>query len=249
MQVNKFSSVTNFLGSSKKQEKNNEENEYTQVNSCASKNASRAIRNLAMGLMLLGAAASCTNDKQNRDNCEPLCSAEYHSTKLPIEIEDSIKSQASNIGIPIYGCGDNILSVRTVNRYDNIAYETTTDADEIGDNKFDMITKIIDRNDNSVIGYAGINFEDLKGKGIKVNRFFSKDKENWSDAGYEIRSNGSRGNSKGVNFVEVYDKNGNLIGKYNETKSNRKGQFYSQYYSQQDDEIIEYPFASEINLK
>jgi len=112
-----------------------------------------------------------------------------------------------------------------------------------------MITKVIDRNDDSVIGYVGTNFKDLKGKGIMVTKYFSKDKENWTDAGYEIRSNGSKGNAKGVNFVEVYDKDNNLIAKYNETKGNNTGGFNRQYYSKQSDEILEFPFESEINIK
>lgn len=146
--------------------------------------------------------------------------------EYPIHLGDSLLAQGLNIGIPLDGPkpnGDDVIFVgsKAYNRYDAKLYETKVDS--IGTNKrqLSLVTKVIDLYDseNPRVTWMKTNITDVPGKGIKLERFVSNDpiepgdhdQWKWNYAGYEIRSNGGRGNKPGVNTV--YDNAGNLVWK------------------------------------
>lgn len=145
--INSLSLQQNFEGQPKRKEvKNNAE--YPQMNAPASKKASKAMRDMMMGLMLLGAAASTqscvkaeawaeadANAKAtawgwviNNNGCD--CKPDTIFKTTPIRevnfaINDSIIHQFLNVGSeidgPLPGDGKNVILVSGTfrNRYDN----------------------------------------------------------------------------------------------------------------------------------
>lgn len=132
MNVKAVSSVNfvNFTGKSFKEKSENFENNYPQINSPASKNSAKAMRNLVAGLMLLGAAAgglsSCSKSEAwaeadakawaygteggtQRDTTY-IRDTVYVTEFVPkfykgydFAIADSLIQQGLNIGIPLEG--------------------------------------------------------------------------------------------------------------------------------------------------
>lgn len=145
--------------------------------------------------------------------------------EYPVHLGDSLLAQGINIGIPLEGPkpGDDVVFVgsKAFNRYDMKLYETHVDS--IGTNKrqLSLVTKITDLYDseNPQTSWMKTNITDVPGKGIKLDRYVCdnptepNDHEQymWNYAGYEVRSNGGRGNKPGVNTV--YDNTGSLVWK------------------------------------
>lgn len=147
--------------------------------------------------------------------------------EYPYHLADSLIAQGLNIGIPLDGPkpngNDDVVFVgsKAHNRYDNILYETHVDSVETNRRQLSLVTKMIDLYDpkNTKTTWMKTNVTDVPGKGIKLDRYICKREEEpgdheqylWEYAGYEIRSNGGRGNKKGTNTV--YDNAGNMIWK------------------------------------
>ncbi len=193
--VNSVSLQQSFEGKSKRKENKNNA-EYPQMDRPASKKASKAMRDTAMGLMLLGAAAggmstgltSCVKAEawaeanawawgwiiNNGCNCKP--DTIFQTT--PIRdvnwaVNDSIKNQFINIGSEVDGPvdGDNVLLVSGTfrNRYDNKV--TDFQVDSVGCNSRQMmyVSKVTDLYDpnNPKKEWWQVTAQDVKGKGIK----------------------------------------------------------------------------------
>lgn len=135
MQVQAINSVSslNFEGKSSKEDKKNIENNYPQMDSPASKASAKMMRNIMMGLALLGAAASapsCTETKSSSSSSSESWAYAWHAgcncggvkdttvihdtiintivkpiylKEFPGAICDSLINQGLNIGVPLDG--------------------------------------------------------------------------------------------------------------------------------------------------
>lgn len=171
--VNNVSLQQSFEGKSKRKENNNNA-DYPQMDRPASKKASKALRDTAMGLMLLGATAggmstamtSCVKAEAwaeaeanawawgwiiNNGGCN--CKPDTIFQPTPIRevnwaVNDSIKNQFINIGAEVDGPvdGDNVLLVSGTfrNRYDNKITEFQIDSTECNKNQMMYVSKITD---------------------------------------------------------------------------------------------------------
>lgn len=170
--VNSVSLQQSFEGkSNRKENKNNAD--YPQMSSPASKKASKAMRDMAMGLMLLGAAAGASTGMTSCVKAEAWAEAEANAwawgwiinnggcnckpdtifQTTPIRevnwaINDSIKNQFINIGAEVDGPvdGENVLLVSGTfrNKYDNKVTQFQVDSTECNKKQMTYVSKITD---------------------------------------------------------------------------------------------------------
>lgn len=263
-------SLQNFEGKAKR--KNNKEISYPQQNSPASKNASKAMRNLLLGSILLGATTpaltSCEdidvwakadadakawvygigcNHEHDKDTTvirdtirDTIINTEFQPVyvrEFPFHISDSLINQGLNIGVNLDGPAPAIdnndvvfVASKAYNEYDNRFYETHVDSIGTNKNTLSLVTKIVDMYDpeNPKTSWMKTNATDVPGKGIKLTRYVSPsatkpEEYEWNYSGYEIRSNGARGDNKGKNII--YDNHGNMIWKGQYEKGQNPGEF------------------------
>lgn len=169
--VNSVSLQQSFEGKSKRKENNNAE--YPQMDSHASKKASKAVRDMMTGLMLLGAAAgastgmtSCVKAESwaeahagatawgwiiNNNGCN--CKPDTIFQTTPIRevnwaVNDSIKNQFINIGAEVDGPvdGENVLLVsgKFRNKYDNKVTEFQVDSVGCNSRQMMYVSKVTD---------------------------------------------------------------------------------------------------------
>ncbi len=191
--VNSVSLQQSFEGKSKRKENKNNA-EYPQMDSPASKKASKAMRDMAMGLMLLGAAAGTTScvdaDAQaeaeanawawgwviNNGGCN--CKPDTIFQTTPIKevnwaVNDSIKNQFINIGAEVDGPvdGDNVLLVsgKFRNRYDNKTTEFQVDSAGCNNDQMMYVSKITNLYNpkQPKIQWVKTIAEDMPGEGIR----------------------------------------------------------------------------------
>lgn len=247
--VNSVPLQQSFEGKSKRKETKNHTT-YPQMDRPASQKAAKALRDAALGLMLLGTLSGCVETKSwsyakadawgwviDNHNCD--CKPDTIFQTTPIrevnwDINDSIKNQFVNIGAEVDGPinGDNILLISGTfrNDYDNKITQFQIDSTGCNKNQMMYVSKVTDLYDpqNPKKEWWQVKAMDVPGKGIKYTFSTTNSEEKpepWQyDQKYSIIvSNGARGNKPGVNTI--YDKDGNMIWQGQLTKGQQAGMF------------------------
>lgn len=248
--VSNVSLQQSFEGKSKRKEhKNNAE--YPQMDRPASPKAAKAMRNTAMGLLMLSAGlSSCVEVDtwakadakswawviNNNDNKPDTIFQTVPIKEVNFAINDSIIHQFKNIGAEIDGPlprdGKNVILVSGTfrNRYDNKVIDFQVDSAGSTSQQNVYISKITDLYDpkNPKKQWVQTIAKDVPGKGIKYEFYTANSKEKpqgwqWNQSYSIIVSNGARGNKPGVNTI--YDRDGNMIWKGQLTKGQQAGTF------------------------
>lgn len=170
--VNSISLQQSFEGKKSKRKENNN-GDYQQINSPASKKAASALRNTAMGLLLLGSAAGMSTGMTSCVKAEAWAEAEANAwawgwiinngdcnckpdtifQTTPIKdvnwaVNDSIKNQFINIGSEVDGPidGENVLLVSGTlhNRYDNKIIDFQVDSVGCNSRQMMYVSKVTD---------------------------------------------------------------------------------------------------------
>lgn len=150
--------------------------------------------------------------------------------KVPFAIMDSLVAQGVNIGATLDGPGlgtHNLVYVgsKTYNRYDGILYESKIEKERTSQEQLSVVTTLTHTREGNKKTYMRALVTDDPGEGIRIDRQVSDDKRHWLPAGYEIRSNGARGNSIGKNMIYQYDNDYNLVYKGEFSKGESFGTF------------------------
>lgn len=257
--INSISLQQNFKGYSKI-EKNRNHAEYPQMDRPASKKASKALKDTAMALMLLGATAGGVSSCVKVDSwafteswawslCEGCHKPDTIFQITPIKeinwaINDSIKNQFINLGAEVDGPidGDNVLlfSGTLRDKYDNEVAKFQVDSTGCNKDQMMYVSKLNNNYnpDDPKTKWVKTIAEDVPGKGIKYT-FSTSDSETkpqpwqYNHAFSVIVSNGARGNKPGVNTI--YDKDGKMIWQGELTKGQQLGCFFYSTFALDED--------------
>ena len=230
------------------------ENDYPQMDAPAGQSTAKAMRDLTLGLMALGATvgtlSSCDAEASasasasssatavaigggcnHRDTIiKPIIVKDY-----PFNIGDSLISQGMNIGIdpdgPIPDGKNNAVYMASTahNRYDNKIYKSSVDS--IGTNKKELaiISEVDDLYDdnNPKKSYMKTIVSDVPGRGIKLMRYVANTDRKPQEYEWNYAGYEIRTNGRDGkrNIRSVFDKNNRLVVRGDIERGQEKGTF------------------------